>query len=146
MGLYLSKKPLERRAEYVRALRERHDVTKRKQYHPELGEVVLVVGASKNKHEWHHGLVCEHLKGKDGVCRGVRLIVKNKIWERPLQLTCPLEIKSTMTPQELNQRIRVANKETEDAEAVKEARPERQAVRAAKKKIKRIADKEEEYV
>ena len=134
------------RTEYVRALRERHDVTKRKQYHPELGEVVLVVGASKNKHEWHHGLVCEHLKGKDGVCRGVRMIVKNKIWERPLQLTCPLEIKSTMTPQELNQRIRVANKETENAEAEDEARPERQAVRAAKNKIQCIAETEEEYI
>lgn len=35
------------RTEYVRALRERHDITQKKQYHPELGEVVLVVSDSK---------------------------------------------------------------------------------------------------
>ena len=44
------------RTEYVRALRERHDITQKKQYYPQLGEVVLVISDSKNKHEWHHGL------------------------------------------------------------------------------------------
>ena len=103
------------RTEYVRALR--HDITQKKQYYPELGEVVLVVSDSKNKHEWHHGLVCEHLPGKDGVVRGVRMIVRDKIWERPIQLVCPLEIRSTMTQEELNKRIAIANdKEHPEAE------------------------------
>eukprot|EP00795_Rhopilema_esculentum_P012567 gene12567-3266_t len=57
-----------------------------------------------------------------------------------------VEIKSTATLQELNQRIRVANKETDVAEGPKEARPERQAVRAAKTKIKRITEKEKVYI
>ena len=96
--------------EYVRALRERHDVMKRTPFHPEIGEVVLVVADSKNKHEWHHGLVCELLKGKDGVVRGVWMIVQNKVMERPLQLVCPLEIRSTMSAEELNKRIKTANK------------------------------------
>ena len=43
--------------EYVRSLRERHDVTKGKPYHPEIGEVVLIVGDSKNRRQWNHGLV-----------------------------------------------------------------------------------------
>ena len=67
--------------EYVRALHERHDVTKTTPFHPEIGEVVLVVADRKNRHEWHHGLVCELLKGKDGVVRGVRMIVRNKVIE-----------------------------------------------------------------
>jgi len=52
------------RTEYVRALRERHDITQKKQYYPQLGEVALVISDSKNKHEWYHGLVCKHLRGK----------------------------------------------------------------------------------
>ena len=42
--------------EYVRGLRERQSVTKTTPFHPELGEVVLVISDSKNRHEWHHGL------------------------------------------------------------------------------------------
>ena len=36
---------------YVRALREIHEVTQKNQYYSELGEVMLVVSDSKNKHE-----------------------------------------------------------------------------------------------
>ena len=36
--------------EYMRALREKHDVTKIKPYYPDIGEIALVVGDSKNKH------------------------------------------------------------------------------------------------
>ena len=98
--------------EYIRSLRERHDVTKGKPYHPEIGEVVLVVGDNKNHIQWNHGLVCELLKGKGNVIRGVRMVVRNEIWERPILLICPLESKSKMTMKELNSRIRLANKET----------------------------------
>ena len=70
-------------------------------------EVVLVVGESKNRRQWSHGLVCELLKGQDNIARGVRMIVRNKIWERPIQLVCPLEIKSKITLEELNNRIKV---------------------------------------
>ena len=78
----------------MRAWREKHDVTKVKPYHPDIGEIVLVVGDAKNRHEWKHGLVAELLIGKDEVVRGVRTVVNNKVWERPIQLICPLEIKS----------------------------------------------------
>ena len=128
------------RTEYVRALRERHDVTKKNQYYPELGEVVLIVSESKNKHEWNHGLVCEHLTGKDGVVRGVRMIVRNKIWERPIQLVCPLEVRSTMTPEDLNKRIDVANKKQPEVEVT---RPKRQAKADGLKNIATIAENED---
>ena len=124
-------------------MKERHDVTKKKSFHPDLGEVVLVVGDSKNKHTWRHGLVCQHLPGKDGVVRGVRMIVRNKIWERPVQLICPLEIRSTMTPEELNRRIEVANKVGDRGTEIQDERPTRQAKVKARKKIEDIAEDEE---
>ena len=96
---------------WITEVLRKHDVTKGKPYHPETGEVVLAVGDSKNRRQWNHGLVCELLKGKDSVIRGVRMVVPTKIWERPIQLICPLEIKSKMTMEELNSRIRLANKE-----------------------------------
>ena len=133
--------------EYVRSLRERHDITKGKPYHPEIGEVVLIVGDSKNRRLWNHGLVCELLKGKDNVVRGVRMIVRNKIWERPIQLVCPLEIKSKMTEEELNCRIRAANKEeTQSAKTEqKNKRVIRQTGQSAKLKIKQMAEDDEQY-
>ena len=133
--------------EYVRSLRERHDVTKRNAYHPEIGEVVLVVGDSKNRRRWNHGLVCELLKGKDDVVRGVRMVVRNKIWERPIQLICPLEIKSKMTMEELNNRIRAANKE--DIPAEREQKNEkviRKARETAQQKIRETAEDSEHYL
>ena len=132
--------------EYIRSLRERHDVTKRNSYHPEIGEVVLVVGDSKNRRKWNHGLVCELLKGKDSVIRGVRMVVHNKIWERPIQLICPLEIKSKMTMEELNKRIRLANKEDLPADTEqRNERPNRKARETAKQKIMQIAEDNDYY-
>ena len=99
--------------EYMRALREKHDFTKVKPYHPDIGEIVLVVGDAKNKHDWRHGLIVELLKGKDEVVRGVKMIVKNNVWEHPVQLICSLEIKSTLTPEELNRRSQSTRKSEE---------------------------------
>ena len=65
--------------EYVRALREKHDVTKVKPYHQEIGEIVLVVGDTRNKHEWKHGLVVELMRGRDEEVRGVRMVVNNRV-------------------------------------------------------------------
>ena len=133
--------------EYVRSLRERHDVTKRNSYHPEVGEVVLIVGDSKNRRRWSHGLVCELLKGKDDVVRGVRMVVRNKIWERPIQLICPLEIKSKMTLEELKKRIRVADNEDIPAEREKKnGRVTRKARELAQRKIRNIAEESEHYL
>ena len=132
--------------EYIRSLRERRDVTKGKPYHPGIGEVVLVVGDSKNHRQWNHELVCELLKGKDNVIRGVRMVVRNKISERPIQLICPLEIKSKMTMEELNSGIGLANKEDILAETKqKNERVTMKAGETAKLKIKQISEEDEHY-
>eukprot|EP00794_Sanderia_malayensis_P013095 gene13095-14438_t len=138
------------KTEYVRALRERHDVTKVKPYHPKIGEVVLVVDDSKNRHKWHHGLVCELLQGKkDGVVRGVKMIVKNKVWERPLQLICPLEIQSTMSMDKLNKRIMTASKQEKEKAVelepmLKRKEMTRGAAKKANEKIREIAEEDDE--
>ena len=133
--------------QYVGSLRERHNVTKSEAYHLDIGEVVLVVSDSKNGHEWKHGLVCELLKGKDQVVCGVCMIVNNRIWECPVQLVCPLEIKSQMSNEELNKRIQAAKKDaakTAKLENSDERKP-RKAGEMAKMKIKEAAMSEGKY-
>ena len=75
------------------------------------------------------------------------MVVRNKIWERPITLICPLEIKSKMTMEELNKRIRVANKE--DIPAEREQKNEkviRKARETAQWKIKEIAEDSGNYL
>ena len=70
------------------------------------------------------------------------MIVGGKMWERPTQLVCPLEIRSTMTTVELNKRMAIANKEYPESEV---PRPRRLAKMGACKKISRIAEDKERY-
>ena len=62
-------------------------------YYPEIGEVVLIIGDEKNRGEWKKGRVLRHIRGRDGVVRGVVLRHKVHSIERPLSLVCSLEIK-----------------------------------------------------
>ena len=50
---------------------ENHRINREKQQTPEIGEIVLVVGEQKNMGELMKGRVIRHVKGKDGVVRGV---------------------------------------------------------------------------
>lgn len=70
-----------RAAEYIRSLIEWLDVTKGKHYHPEISEIVLIVGDSKNQRQWNHQLICELFMGKGIVIRGIGMVVCNKIRE-----------------------------------------------------------------
>ena len=61
---------------------------------PEVGEIVLVVGGQKNRSIWMKGKVSHHIKGRDGIVREAVLLHKGHEIERPLELLCPLEIRS----------------------------------------------------
>ena len=100
-----------------------------------------MVSDSKNRREWKHRLVCELLKRKDQVVRGVRMIVNNRIWERPIQLVCPLEIKSQMSSKELNKQIQAANKDAANTAKLENSdeRKLNKAGEMAKMKIKEAA-------
>ena len=41
------------------------------------------------------------------------MIVNSNVWEHPVQLICPLEIRSTLTPEELNRRSQSTRKREE---------------------------------
>ena len=110
---------------FIKNLREKHDVTKVKPYYPEIGEIVLVVGDTRYKHEWKHRLVVELIRGRDEEVRGVRMVVNSRVWQRPIQLICPLEIKSTLSPEELNKRLQTAMKGEDVVEVLE--RPRRAA-------------------
>ena len=104
---------------------------------PEIEEIVLVVGENKNRGEWKKAKVTQHVKGRDGVVRGVVLLHKGNRIQHPLQVVCPLKIRSyskgpaevnKTTSQEPNQRV-----------------SKRRAADDAKAKTKSIADSEFEF-
>ena len=79
--------------EYVHSLLESHRVNRKEAPVPDVGEIVLVVGDERNLRKWKKGRVMRHIRGRDGVIRGVTLLHKGHHIERPLSLVCPLEIK-----------------------------------------------------
>ena len=83
----------------MRGLRERHNLKhKQKQMCPEIGDVVLVHGDSRNRGKWTVGVVRKQFEGKDGVVRGVELQTQKSIVDRPVQLLYPLELKVSADP------------------------------------------------
>jgi hypothetical protein len=60
--------------EYMRALRERHNLTHDgKEKELRRGDVMLIKGDEKNRGLWKIGIVEQPIPGRDGVVRGVRL-------------------------------------------------------------------------
>ena len=111
--------------EYVHGLMEAQRIKRgREPQVPEIGEIVLVVGEGKNRGEWMKAKMVRHLKGNDGVVRGVELLHKGNQIQRPLQLVCLLEIGSSTRedPREVvemqpRERTVKRRKAAEDAEA-----------------------------
>lgn len=79
---------------YVHGLMESHRIKRGESDYPEIREVVLIISDEKNKGEWKKGRVLKHIRGRDGVVRGVDLLHKGNQIHRPIQLVCPLEIRS----------------------------------------------------
>ena len=82
--------------EYVHGLMESHRIKRGKSDYPEIREVVLIIGDEKNRGEWKKGRVLKHIRGRDGVVRGVDLPHKGNQIQRPLQLVCPLKVRSSL--------------------------------------------------
>ncbi len=80
-------------AEYLRALRERHNLKHDgKQGNLANGDVVLIKGESKNRGKWKIGIVEEMVPGRDGVVRVVKLRAGQSHMERPIQFLYPMEL------------------------------------------------------
>eukprot|EP00794_Sanderia_malayensis_P001273 gene1273-biopygen494 len=79
--------------EYLRALRERHNVMhKVTQRELEIGDVVTIKGDEKNRGQWKIGIVEELIPGRDGIVRAVKLRAGKSHLERPIQFLYPLEL------------------------------------------------------
>ena len=72
--------------EYLNSLLESHRIKRGKTNYPEVGEVVLIIGDEKNRGEWKKCVVLKHIRGKDGIVRGLALRHKGHIIERSRDL------------------------------------------------------------
>ena len=72
------------------------------------------------------GKMLRHIKGKDGIVQGAVLLDKGHEIERPLELLCPLEIRST----EAGEMVTDARKKFQQEEKTDEvSRPKRVAAK-----------------
>ena len=125
--------------EYIHSLLESHRVNRKTGPVPDIGEIVLVVGDEKNRAKWKKGRMMRHVRGRDGVIRGVILPHKGHHIERPLSLVCPLEIKGPVTTEDPPLQLTPGSQKTE------RFRIRRQADETAKEKIRLItADNEDD--
>ena len=89
-------------AEYLRALRERHNQSQgTKETTLKIGDVVIIKSDEKNRAKWQLGIVHELYEGRDGVVRAVKLRAGKNFMERSpthlysLELSCDREAKKT---------------------------------------------------
>ena len=123
--------------EYVHSLMESHRINRKTAAVPDVGEVVLVIGDEKNRGEWRKAKVMSHIRGKDGVVRGVKMLHKGHHIERPLQLVCSLELKGPVESDE------ESHPKTTSSEDRKDKKTKRRAAEDARAKIRQIAEEEE---
>ena len=122
-------------AEYLRGLRERHNMKHNKrQLSVTSGEVVIIKGDEKNRGQWKLGIVDELFPGSDGVIRAVKLRAGKSYLERPIQHLYPLELSCDRTTDKPKAPL---NTEAPTF------RPTRDAAVAARARIQSIASDEE---
>ena len=79
--------------EYLRGLRERHDLTHDEQSNNiNVGDVMLIKGEQRNRAKWKIGIVSKLISGKDGVVRGAVLKSGRDTLERAVQHLYPMEL------------------------------------------------------
>ena len=85
-------------AEYLRGLRERHNMKHNKrQLSLTSGDVVIIKGDEKNRGQWKLGIVDELFPGSDGVIRAIKMRAGKCYLERPIQHLYPLELSCDRT-------------------------------------------------
>ena len=82
------------REEYLKSLRERHNMRSKKENHPPLstGDVVIIKGEERNRNLWRLGVIYDLIKGRDGIVRAAKIRCSKTNFERALQHLYPLEL------------------------------------------------------
>ena len=118
-------------AEYIRALRERHNLKhKAHELTVKTGDVVLIKGDEKNGGKWKMGIVKQIIPGRDRNVRAVKLKTGKGEMERTIQHLYPLELACDI--EEPKKKIEL------DAKAP-EFRPKRKTAEEAKNRLKGIS-------
>ena len=73
--------------EYLKSLREKHNMQTKKQNLPSLstGDVMIIEGPERNKNHWPIGIVYSLIIGKDGVKRAAKVRNGKSTLERAIQ-------------------------------------------------------------
>ena len=81
--------------EYLKSLREKHNMQSKKQNFPPLstGDVVIIEGPERNRNHWTTGIVDSLIIGKDGVTRAAKVQTGKSTLERAIQQLYPLELR-----------------------------------------------------
>ena len=129
------------KAEYLKSLRERHNMRYRKENRPALaiGDVVIIKGEERNRTLWRLGIVTELFKGKDKIVRAAKTRCGKSELERKVQHLYPMELHCDW---KYNDCIET-NEMNEDEQIQKPRRSKRTAAAVAKLKIQdKIKDKQ----
>ena len=115
--------------EYLHALQEKYKIKDGgTNVPPTIGEIVLLKDDVKDKAKWRIARITKELRGSDNFLRGYELKLGNGYTiQRPIQLVCPLEIKSNITE-------KIVDKGNKDVQP-NTKRPKRLAKDDAKAKI-----------
>ena len=124
--------------EYVRSLMEQHRMKRSDAVIPGVGEIVLVAGEQKNRGIWMKGKVLHHIKGRDGIVREAVLLHKGHEIERPLELLCPLEIRSA----EAGERVTDTREKFQQEKTDKVSRPKRVAAKISQLKTQLLLEED----
>jgi hypothetical protein len=120
--------------EYLRGLRERHDLTHNEKPNTiSEGDVMLIRGDQKNRAKWKIGIVTELITGKDGVVRGATLRAGRDTYERAVQHLYPMELHCDRDP---------PTKATALNPNVPNFRPRREAARKSAERTKAVFEME----
>ena len=120
------------RDEYMRSLRERHNMKHKTQsLTPNVGDVVLIKGDAKNRGQWSIGVVKELMIGQDNVLRAVRVRSGAYDLERAVQHLYPLELHCDVYENSKSSSAEVNSSDTEEQRTLNakanEFRPRRNA-------------------
>ena len=122
--------------EYLHALQERYTFREGGiNALPSIGEIVLLKDDIKDKAKWRIARITKELRGVDKQIRGYELKLGNGYTiQRPIQLICPLEIKSDS--------IEDKDNKSTDTDEVTRVRPKRIAKDNAKAKISVLTEED----
>ncbi len=127
-------------AEYVKSLRERHNLKhQKKRLSLKVGDVVLIQNEQRNRGKWNIGVVVKLIKGRDGEIRAARLRAGKAYIERAIQQLCPMELSCDVEEKQQD------HTKVLDPKA-KEFLPKRTAAGAAKERIREILSNEDSEI